>query len=114
MAVGTRRRAARPRRAAAHDHGRRRRLLGRAGRAGRASPELLGAEVWGANSSEVNIAAAHPLFRGQLGHMFGEQQQGDHLARRDAVLIVGTYVFPEVFPAWTTSSPRRARSSTST
>ena len=34
--------------------------------------ELLGAEVWGANFSEVNIAADHPLFRGQLGHMFGE------------------------------------------
>ena len=27
--------------------------------------ELLGAEVWGANSSEVNIDETHPLFRGQ-------------------------------------------------
>ena len=29
--------------------------------------ELLGADVWGANSSEVNIDDAHPLFRGNLG-----------------------------------------------
>ena len=60
--------------------------------------ELLGADVWGANSSEVNIAATHPLFRGQLGHMFGEHSRGI-TAQADAVLIVGTYVFPEVFPA---------------
>ena len=37
--------------------------------------ELLGAEVWGANFSEVNIAADHPLFRGQLGHMFGDHSR---------------------------------------
>jgi benzoylformate decarboxylase len=60
--------------------------------------ELLGAEVWGANSSEVNIAADHPLFRGQLGHMFGEHSK-EITSNPDAVLIVGTYVFPEVFPA---------------
>src|SRR5438477_348596 len=60
--------------------------------------ELLGAEVWGANSSEVNISADHPLFRGQLGHMFGEHSKAI-TSQADAVLIVGTYVFPEVFPA---------------
>jgi benzoylformate decarboxylase len=60
--------------------------------------ELLGAEVWGANSSEVNIPASHPLFRGQLGHMFGDHSRGI-TSKADAVLIVGTYVFPEVFPA---------------
>jgi thiamine pyrophosphate-dependent acetolactate synthase large subunit-like protein len=60
--------------------------------------ELLGAEVWGANFSEVNIAADHPLFRGQLGHMFGDHSRGI-TSQADAVLIVGTYVFPEVFPA---------------
>ena len=60
--------------------------------------ELLGAEVWGANSAEVNIAADHPLFRGQLGHMFGEHSKAI-TSQADAVLIVGTYVFPEVFPA---------------
>ena len=60
--------------------------------------ELIGAEVWGADSSEVNMSAAHPLFRGLLGHMFGEQSRAI-TAQADAVLICGTYVFPEVFPA---------------
>ena len=60
--------------------------------------ELIGAEVWGADSSEVNMSAAHPLFRGLLGHMFGEQSRAI-TSQADAVLICGTYVFPEVFPA---------------
>src|SRR5439155_994728 len=34
--------------------------------------EQLGAEVWGADSSEVAIDSRHPLYRGLLGHMFGE------------------------------------------
>ncbi len=58
---------------------------------------LLGAEVWGADSSEVNMASSHPQFRGLLGHMFGPHSKGI-VERADAVLIVGTYVFPEVFP----------------
>ena len=60
--------------------------------------ELLGAAVWGANCSEVSIDAEHPLFRGQLGHMFGDHSRAI-TSEADAVLIVGTYVFPEVFPA---------------
>ena len=60
--------------------------------------ELLGADVWGANSSEVNFDDAHPLYRGNLGHMFGHHS-GPLVAQADAVLIVGTYVFPEVFPS---------------
>ena len=60
--------------------------------------EVLGADVWGANSSEVNIDELHPLFRGNLGHMFGHHSQ-PLVSAADAVLIVGTYVFPEVFPA---------------
>ncbi len=60
--------------------------------------EALGAPVWGANSSEVNISTTHPLFAGQLGHMFGSSSS--KITRQaDAVLICGTYVFPEVFPA---------------
>ena len=70
--------------------------------------ELLNAPVWGVNDSEQNMAATHPLYRGQLGHMFGE-----HSARivehADAVLIVGTYVFPEVFPALTSPFAPGAR-----
>ena len=59
--------------------------------------ELLGAEVWGADHSEVNIPFDHPLYRGSLGHMFGADSQRV-TSRADAVLIVGTYVFPEVYP----------------
>ena len=58
---------------------------------------LLGAEVWGANSSEVNISAASPLYCGTLGHMFGVDSAARTMPA-DAVLICGTYVFPEVFP----------------
>lgn len=60
--------------------------------------EIIGAEVWGADSSEVNMSASHPLFKDMLGHMFGEHSRAITL-QADAVLICGTYVFPEVFPA---------------
>jgi thiamine pyrophosphate-dependent acetolactate synthase large subunit-like protein len=59
--------------------------------------EQLGAQVWGADNSEVNIPATHPLYNGNLGHMFGANSS--RVTREaDAILIVGTYVFPEVFP----------------
>lgn len=60
--------------------------------------ELAGAQVWGADSSEPNMSATHPLFAGLLGHMFGEDSR-QITSQADAILIVGTYVFPEVFPA---------------
>jgi benzoylformate decarboxylase len=59
--------------------------------------ETWGAEVWGADWSEVNMSHAHPQFKGMLGHMFGDHSQAI-TAPADAVLICGTYVFPEVFP----------------
>ncbi|RKT03627.1 benzoylformate decarboxylase [Streptomyces sp. 3211.6] len=59
--------------------------------------ELLGADVYEVDSSEVNIAASHPLRRGQTGHMFGPHSK-ELVGEADGVLIVGTYVFPEVFP----------------
>jgi benzoylformate decarboxylase len=59
--------------------------------------EALGAPVWGVNDSELNIDATHPLYQGQLGHMFGEDSRA-RVREADVVLIVGTYVFPEVFP----------------
>jgi benzoylformate decarboxylase len=59
--------------------------------------ELTGSEVWGADSSEVNIRASNLLFQGLLGHMFGEHSRRI-VGKADAVLICGTYVFPEVFP----------------
>ncbi|MFI9227695.1 thiamine pyrophosphate-binding protein [Streptomyces rimosus] len=62
----------------------------------RAVAEALGAPVWGVNSSEVNFDTTHPLYGGQLGHMFGADS-ARVVAEADRVLIVGTYVFPEVF-----------------
>jgi benzoylformate decarboxylase len=59
--------------------------------------ELLGAEVYGVDSGEVNIAYDHPLYCGQTGHMFGASSRAI-LTRGDGVLIVGTYIVPEVFP----------------
>jgi thiamine pyrophosphate-dependent acetolactate synthase large subunit-like protein len=58
--------------------------------------EVLGAGVWGAMASELNIRWTHPLYRGLTGHMFG--QVDSEIAQADAVLICGTYVFPDVFP----------------
>jgi benzoylformate decarboxylase len=58
---------------------------------------LLGATVYGANNSEVNISASDPLYGGDTGHMFGNYSQAV-LASADVVLICGTTVLPEVFP----------------
>jgi benzoylformate decarboxylase len=62
--------------------------------------EVLGAGVWGVNSSEVNLPQSHPLFCGLTGHMFGHQS-APHVGNADVVVICGTYVFPEVFPSLT-------------
>lgn len=59
--------------------------------------ELTGAEVWGVDSSEVNMSYSHPQFVGLTGHMFGEHSR-PITSRADVILITGTYVFPEVFP----------------
>jgi benzoylformate decarboxylase len=39
----------------------------------------------------------HPLYQGDMGHMFGHAS-AQAVADADGVLIVGTYLFPEVFP----------------
>lgn len=62
--------------------------------------EALGADVWGVDSSEPNMPAGHPLYRGLTGHMFGAASAGA-VAGADAVLVVGSYLFPEVFPSLT-------------
>jgi benzoylformate decarboxylase len=59
--------------------------------------ELLGAEVWGVDMGEVNLAWNHPLFMGMTGHMFGYASKPITM-KGDVNLIVGTYVMPEVFP----------------
>ncbi|HWS36244.1 MAG TPA: thiamine pyrophosphate-binding protein, partial [Actinoplanes sp.] len=62
--------------------------------------EKLGADVWYADSSDVQLPSGHPLARGALGHMFGPVSRAV-VQDADAVLVVGTYVFPEVFPELT-------------
>ncbi|WP_248962181.1 thiamine pyrophosphate-binding protein [Sphaerisporangium perillae] len=70
--------------------------------------ELLGADVWGVEMSEVSFDGRHPLYRGQLGHMFGEVSRAA-VRQADAVLVVGTYLFPEVFPDLASPFSRGAR-----
>ena len=58
---------------------------------------LIGADVWGVDSGDVNLDTTHPMWRGQTGHMFGEHSL-PIFKSGDVNLIVGTYIAPEVFP----------------
>lgn len=58
---------------------------------------LVGAPVWEVDAGEVNLAHTHPCYRGSTGHMFGTQSLPT-LRDADVVLVVGTYLMPEVFP----------------
>lgn len=59
--------------------------------------ELLGAEVWEADTGEMNMNHRHPLYQGTTGHMFGYQSL-PITSKGDVNLICGTYLLPEVFP----------------
>ena len=59
--------------------------------------ELLGAEVWGVDSGELNVSYTHPLYQGQTGHMFGAGSF-PITSKGDVNLACGTYMVPEVFP----------------
>ncbi len=59
--------------------------------------ELLGAEVWSADSGELNMSYNHPLYQGSTGHMFGYSSL-PITSKGDANLVCGTYMLPEVFP----------------
>ena len=59
--------------------------------------ELLGAEVWGVDSGELDMSYAHVLYQGQTGHMFGSSSL-PITSKGDVNLICGTYMVPEVFP----------------
>lgn len=58
---------------------------------------LLGAEVYGVDSGELNMDTSHPLYKGQTGHMFGFASK-PITTKGDVNLVVGTYMVPEVFP----------------
>lgn len=62
--------------------------------------ELLGAEVYDADSGELNISYAHPLYSGATGHMFGYKSR-PIMEQGDVNLVCGTYILPEVFPELT-------------
>jgi thiamine pyrophosphate-dependent acetolactate synthase large subunit-like protein len=64
--------------------------------------EAWGAPVWGAMASEVIFPWTHPLYAGLTGHMFGTDSAAV-VAEADAVVVCGTYLFPDVFPL--TASP---------
>jgi thiamine pyrophosphate-dependent acetolactate synthase large subunit-like protein len=59
--------------------------------------ELAGAEVWEADSGEVNLDYSHPLYQGMTGHMFGANSL-PIMQKGDVVFACGTYLLPEVFP----------------
>ena len=58
---------------------------------------LIGADVWGVDSGDVNFDTTHAMWRGQTGHMFGYHSLPIFM-NGDVNLIVGTYIAPEVFP----------------
>ena len=62
--------------------------------------ELLGAEVWEADSGELNMSYTHPLYKGMTGHMFGFASR-PIMEKGDVNLVCGTYILPEVFPELT-------------
>ncbi|KAA5604092.1 thiamine pyrophosphate-binding protein [Roseospira marina] len=57
----------------------------------------IGAEVWIAGGGDLNIATTHPCLMGSTGHMFGSQSL-PIFQSADAVLVLGCYLLPEVFP----------------
>jgi thiamine pyrophosphate-dependent acetolactate synthase large subunit-like protein len=59
--------------------------------------EQLGAEVWEADTGELNMSHTHPLYQGATGHMFG-YQSFPITSKGDVNLVCGTYLLPEVFP----------------
>ncbi len=66
--------------------------------------ETWGSGVWGAMASELVMPWTHPLWAGLTGHMFGTDSAAI-VAQADAVVVCGTYVFPDVFAA--TANPFR-------
>lgn len=59
--------------------------------------ELLGAQVYGCDTGDLDMNTTHPLYMGVTGHMFGSHSL-PILKQGDVNLIVGTYMVPEVYP----------------
>jgi benzoylformate decarboxylase len=59
--------------------------------------EALGARVFDVMGGELNMPKTHPLYAGQLGHMFGADSK-KKLEGADAVVVIGTPVTSDVYP----------------
>jgi len=59
--------------------------------------EIIGAEVYGVDIGDLNMDTTHPLYQGSTGHMFGSYSL-PITQKGDVILIIGTYMLPEVFP----------------
>lgn len=59
---------------------------------------LLACPVWGVEFNELAMSFKDPLFMGLIGHSFGEQTRSI-TQTADALLAIGTPVFPELFPS---------------
>lgn len=59
--------------------------------------EQLGAPVYGVDYADPSASFRDPLFMGLVGHSFGSQTRRISM-QGDVILIVGTPVFPELFP----------------
>jgi len=70
--------------------------------------ELIGAEVYGVDAGDLNMDTTHPLYCGTTGHMFGSVSL-PITRKADVMLIVGTYMLPEVFPELGTVYDSNAR-----
>lgn len=64
----------------------------------RALADLLACPTYGVDFAELNAAFTDPMFMGLLGHGFGDGNVAITTAA-DAVLAVGTPLFPELFPS---------------
>lgn len=67
----------------------------------------LGAKVYGADNSVANFNHELPNYKGDLGHMSGENSK-ELIQDADVIFIVGTYMFPEVFPLTKNPFPKNA------
>jgi benzoylformate decarboxylase len=60
--------------------------------------ELLACPTWGVEFNDLSASYRDPLFLGMVGHSFGDTTRSI-IKDADAILAVGTPLFPELFPS---------------
>lgn len=68
---------------------------------------MLGAKVYGADNSVANFNHELPNYMGDLGHISGEQSR-EIIQAATLIFVVGTFLFPEVFPLRKNPFPKDA------